>query len=568
MEMDYREKRKRICDLFKGRYDEIRMLIDAISVVKVQAERVDRIARALEKIVPVELAWYRNGSEDGLYLFNGKYYEPLTYDNLRYGLDDFLYEVNIPAVDRAPKFIYQYMMRVRDTIKEHELKPKLSLMCFTNCVVDMNKLKKYKHGPEHDCVKMYNFKYDRKEIFNCTTWNKFIGENYLQDGSENDGVLPEKLKRRILQMFLGACLVDRSLISFEYFMILQGTGANGKSVISRVLSGIFGEEEMLNIKLSNMSRNGDEGLRAVESMRGKRIIHSTESSRSDFKDMSVLKQISSGEALAGRALKSNIKMLSRPPLLMCNSNYRWKMDDFINKDDPDDTSVQRRAVILNFDKTIPVENRDTKLAEKMVPEYAGIFAWIVKGLVELKQNGWRLPEGIEGRVDMVLGRIRSSVIGIDGKRIDGSVSEWVKLMTMKPFQSQNEEVKYEKKERNTTNLYELYEKFCYRVGANTVSIRKFSNDLMSLGFQRERSVGSVYHFFVEDENIARKFDAYIPNIAESVSKSVFEGFYYTEEDFVNDVDLKNTKKASRNNDYVDGDSRELGAEETEEDFEE
>ena len=73
---------------------------------------------------------------------------------------------------------------------------------------------------------------------------------------------------------------------------------------------------------------------------------------------------------------------------------------------------------------------------------------------------------------------------------------------------------------------------------------------------------------VEDENIARKFDAYIPNIAESVSKSVFEGFYYTEEDFVNDVDLKNTKKASRNNDYIDGNDRELGTEEAEEDFEE
>ena len=547
--MDYKEKRKEVCRLFVARFGEIKMLIDAISVVKVQAERVDRIARALETIVPEELAWYN----DCMHLFNGKYYEPLTYDNVKYGLDDFLYEVGLPAVDRAPKYLYQYMMRVRDTVKIHELNPRLSLMCFTNCVVDMNKLKKYKHGPEHDCVKMYNFKYDRKELFNCTTWNKFIGENYLNDGTENDGVLPEKLKRRILQMFLGACLVDRSLISFEYFMILQGTGANGKSVISRVLAGIFGEDEMLNIKLSNLSRNGDEGLRAVESMRGKRILHSTESARSDFKDMSVLKQISSGESLAGRALKSNIKMLSRPPLLMCNSNYRWKMEDFISKEDPEDMSVQRRAVIINFDKSIPVENRDTKLAEKMIPEYAGIFAWMVKGLVELKQNGWRLPEGIEGRVDMALMRIRSSVISKDGKRVDGSVSEWVKLMTMIPFPKLEEGQESFKKERNTTMLYELYEKFCNRVGANVVSIRKFSNDLMGLGFQRERSIGSVYHFYVEDEHISRKFDAYIPNIAEAASKSVFEGFYYTEEDFVNCMDLKNEDRASRNNDRYAGD---------------
>ena len=48
--------------------------------------------------------------------------------------------------------------------------------------------------------------------------------------------------------------------------LLQGTGANGKSVIYRVLKDMFGEDEILNIKMSQFARGGDEQLRAAYSL--------------------------------------------------------------------------------------------------------------------------------------------------------------------------------------------------------------------------------------------------------------------------------------------------------------
>ena len=530
--LGYREKRDLVCRLFMERSADMQIFVDSILVIRELFERVDRIGRMLGDFVPREFGWY-NG---GVYVFNGKFYEPLSYENLKYGVDDFLYNLKVGAKDRVEKFLYAYVQRIKDRAREHELHPRMSLMCFQNCVVDMNNLIPKPHGVDFDVVKMYDFKYDRREIFNCKTWNKFIGEKYLV-GESNDGVLPEKQKRRILQMFLGACLMDRSYISFEYFMILQGTGANGKSVISRVLAGMFGSNEMLNIKLSSFSRSGDEGLRAVESMRGKRLLHCTESTRSDFKDMSILKAISSGEPLASRALKENIKMLQRPPLLICNSNYRWKLDDFVNREDPNDISVQRRAVIINFNKSIPLEDRDTRLTEKMSKEYAGIFAWLVKGLVELKKNGWRLPETTDGKVDMALMRIRSSVVGINGKKVDGSVSEWVKLMTMIPV-CEEEKEDGELKKRQSNELYALYERFCERVGADSVSTKKFGGDLITMGFKRIRGDGSTYVFRVKDADISRKFDAYVPDITRDAESSIFEGFAYTDEDFINEKDIQ------------------------------
>ena len=62
------------------------------------------------------------------------------------------------------------------------------------------------------------------------------------------------------------------------------------------------------------------------------------------------------------------------------------------------------------------------LAERLKSEHAGIMAWIVKGLCELKKNNWRMPENLGGKIDMKLERIRSTVIGRDGKLVDGSIS--------------------------------------------------------------------------------------------------------------------------------------------------
>lgn len=526
-ELTHREKRERVTELYLKYVREDELIFRTMASIKVFADRVDALARMIVKYLPEELAVYGGVP----HLFNGCYYEPITYEQIKYGLEEFLYQKKVPATDRNEKALYHYMKRIEERIKEHELHPRLSLMCFTNCVVDMNTLKKYPFGTEHDVIKQYKFKYDRKEIFKCKMWNAFLGENYLADNINIDGVLPEKHKRRLLQMFLGACLVDRKIMSFEYFLILQGTGANGKSVIQKVLSGLFGEDEMLNIKLGQFARTGDEGLRAVASMEGKRLLHCTESSKSDFKDMSTIKAISSGEPLAGRAIGGNIRQYQRPPLLLCNSNYRWSADDFVNREDVDDISVQRRAVIINFEKSIPVEKRDAMLADKMKEEYAGIFAWIVKGLVDLKASGWRLPESYTGEIDVVLAKMKSTIIAPNGAKVDGSIIEWAQRKTMFPEQAVGRK-RRAIKERTASELYYNYDLFCKNIGIPTASLNKFGRDLTSMGYAKNRGAELTYKIFVEDDHIANNFDSHVPNISKPKNgDEYFEGVETEMEEF-------------------------------------
>lgn len=534
--MDRKELKIYILGLLDRYSKEKKEVFAAISAIKSNPDRLDRY----NKVVRDLPLWNEDfgcihGRDCSYYVFNGRYFEPVAYDVIEVGLESWLDSMGVSSIDRNRRSLYTYMATVCNRIRDRVLKPDLSLMCFKNGVVDMSRLKLQPFSSRFDVVKQYSFKFDRKEIFNCPIWKSFLGESWLPM-QEVDGVLPEKDKRRLLQMFLGACLVNRKNISFEYFMILQGTGANGKSVIYRVLQDMFGQEEILNIKLGQFAKGGDESLRAAFSMDGKRLMFCTESTKRDFADTSTIKALSSGEPIACREIGGNITMMQRPPVLICNSNYRWKQADFLNRDDPDDMSMQRRAVVVNFDKTIPTEKRDTMLAQRMRKEHAGIFAWIVKGLCELKKNDWRMPETVGGKIEEKLNRMRSTVVTDAGRKIDGSVSEYLKYKACVPVCAESRV----KVMLSATELKRNYDRFCRKVGIVPVSQRKLSLDLISLGYERKQTAGkgnaSTYTLWCGDSEIAENFMKHVPNIAENVRESLFEGWEYTDEEFLEDID--------------------------------
>ena len=519
----HRERRDLVKSLYSRNSSGHELLIRTIGDQSQMADRVDGYARMLMNITPYELGVI--GKQ--YYIFNGKYYEPIDVGSIKYGVDDFLYSIGVKAKDRRERDLYAYMLRIVETIKDHVLHPRISLMCFTNCVMDFNTMKKYKFSPKLDVIKLYPFVYDRRQILKCHTWNAFLGESYLVSAppSKMTAVLPEKEKRRVLQMFLGACLVDRRIMNFEYFLVMQGVGANGKSVINKVLASLFGDDEMLNIKMSQFSRSGDEGLRAIAAMSGKRMLHCTESSKTDFKDTSILKALSSGEPMAGRHIGQNISTIVTPPLLVANSNYRWRMSDFATKGDEHDISVQRRAVIVNFDKSIPIEKRDALLSEKLKAERAGIFAWIVKGLEELRHNNWRLPEICDSRLDDYLEKLHRPIDIGGGKRVDGGFFEWLRLMSISHRNGRGVQPKY----ATPTEIHEMYVRWCDEVGIEPVTLRKVGLDLTNLCFEKGRGDAMIYTFYISDPYIYGRFDSYIPKIDFS---GAFMGEELNIEDFV------------------------------------
>lgn len=435
-----------------------------------------------------------------LRIYNGEYYEkiPMTLvvDTIYGGwLFDYC-KMNHKFYSKLEKVCYKSVKRA---LEIRRLEPRLDLMCFKNGVVDFKDVGVKSNGeclrpfsPEYHCVKQYDFKWNPKA--ECPTWRKFLGIPAFegQDPDEIEGVLPDRPKRVVLQKFLGGGFIDRRKIKFEYLMILYGTGANGKSVVKDVLDGIFGKEEVFpNLQFSSLTKEGFDGFNSRRAIEGCRFAYCTEMSPSEFRRPELVKAAASGESMAGRGIGENTKPVVDIPIFMCNSNYDWGEVELIPKDSPNDESMSRRVLLLNFDKKVPEDKRDAELSEKLLKEKEGIFMWMVRGYKRLKKDKWKIRESLFGRVEKVRHNANNSEIVVNGKKIHGSINEYVRFKGISPIMDEEHKTAIL---LSSTDIYENYKAFCINNGiASWVkSSHKLSNDFSTLGFSKRIGFGATH----------------------------------------------------------------------------
>lgn len=465
--------------------------------------------------------------------FNGRYYAECYTEEMYTAMQTWLLRIGIDnsMLLTFQGFIKKEMCRL---CLSRDLKPSNFVMCFRNGVVDFS-LKQFHLMPfdwKYDVVKQYHFDFDMSAYSKAKKWCAFLGEPVMRS-LPDDGMLPEAEKRRALRMFLGACLLDRSQVSFEHFAILQGGGSNGKSVIFRTLQELFGEEEIAKIELGQLNRYGDERLRAAASLERKRIAYCPDQGKLSVKDFGVLKSLSSGEAVESRRIGHDIESLSRPPIIMFNANQCWRASDFLRKDSPSDISLQRRAVIINFERTVPQEKQDTLLVSKFREEHAGIFAWIVKGLMELRRHGYKIPPIVNDTVAATLDAAFRDV-PYQGRKLNGSIC----IFLNRKFCIGSDPGNAKRIEITPQNFYGLYRDFCVKHGLEPATMTKFAIDLNTLGYGKLRGpLGTFWVAYCTKDIEPSKFRRHIPDLADPISPERMDeaNGEYTDERFLQDM---------------------------------
>lgn len=426
-------------------------------------------------------------------VFNGRFYDSYPIRWLNDFVVDWLTDFCRADADKYKNFSYVISTTVESMLLDRILSPRHTLMCFRNGVVDFKDMKLMPHSPEHHVVKMYDFNWNPEA--DCPLWKSFLGMPAYVGQKGVVGVLPEASKRAVLQKFLGASFIDRKKVRFEYFLILYGDGANGKSVIKDVLEGIFGKEEVLpNLDLGQLTRMGDEKLRAMDSMDGKRISYCTELNLGHLKQPEMLKILSSGESAVGRGIGENIRVIDDIPLIICNTNRKVNDKDSLPKDSPTDESVSRRLLLISFDKVLKENERNPEILQHLMKEKEGIFMWMVRGYKRLKNDKWKIEESMEGRIDKIRMSLNSSIpSGVGNKKISGSVSEWLKFKNMSPIYT--DETPHEHM-LLFDDMYVNYVKFCRKNGvAESVMAtnQKFGRDMGILGYRKRNDIGKENH---------------------------------------------------------------------------
>lgn len=472
--------------------------LDASSTLDGAAYQFSKIIPDLMRDLP--LAYYPKDNPIPKYIsyirmFNGMYYEKVS---IAFVQDVIYQDWLFDHCKLNPKFYRKLReesnIGIIKAIRFKELKPSLTVMCLKNGVVDFKDvgIKRMDEvlrpfSPEYPCIKQYDFKWNPNA--ECPLWRSFLGvPAYInQPIADIDGVLPESEKRAILHKFLGSGFIDRTKVKFEYMLILYGTGANGKSVIKEVLDGIFGKDEVYpNLNFLDMAKDDDHGMRARKAIEGFRFSYCTEMSPKSFNNPEVVKILSSGEGVSGRAIGENVSIITDIPIFMCNSNADWT--SFVPpKSSSKDESMSRRVLLLSFDKRIEENRRDSELVGKLLKEKEGIFMWLVRGYKRLMRDRWKIKNSMFGRIEQARADANKDVVR-NGKSIHGSIESYINYKGLSPIYS--DEYKYSLA-LPTTDIWNNYEEFCNRNGIKNIqSSRKLSLDFSNLGFSKKIAFGA------------------------------------------------------------------------------
>lgn len=192
-------------------------------------------------------------------------------------------------------------------------------------------------------------------------------QQFLMEISDDD---PEMVK--LLQQIAGYCLTTD--MSFSKAFIFYGMGANGKSMFTRMLAKVVGNDAVSSINLNTINRQY--GLYGLV---GKKLNLIDEISGNYF-ESNVIKGLISGERMS-----VEVKYRPEPLEFIPTAKLIFSVNELpkINDTTP---GLYRRFIIVPFDRSFE-GNPDLGLEQKLTDELPGILNWAIEGLKSLRADG-------------------------------------------------------------------------------------------------------------------------------------------------------------------------------------
>lgn len=203
-------------------------------------------------------------------------------------------------------------------------------------------------------------------------WDKFL-----------DTVIVDEERIRYIQDLFGLALIGETL--HHVLPLLVGTGANGKSTILEVASGLLGDYVAQMPENFLLDKGHQEHSTEIARLRGARLAIGSETRPDGKFNESRVKMLTGGDTISARLIGKNFFDFKPTHTLFLAMNHLPKVaaggDGF-----------WRRVRKINFEVTIPADQQDKLLSQKLVQqEGAGILQWMVEGAQRVLSEG-KIPE--------------------------------------------------------------------------------------------------------------------------------------------------------------------------------
>jgi len=244
---------------------------------------------------------------------------------------------------------------------------------FTNGILDLEKMEMEEHTPDLPFTSQIPYSYQAKPE-KPEKWLDFLNE-----------VLPNP-EQQIpkLQEWFGYGLKHWDT-DFEKSALLLGSTNSGKGVILSIYKAMLGEDNVSQMSLKEICDTAF----GNQQLLGKMANINNDLNHHQITNTGTAKNAISGEDVTINQ-KEKTKFVAEP-----NAKHFYSAN-YPPRDKIDDDAYYGRWLTFRVPKTIPREDRDRKLRDKLRQEIPGILQWSIEGLKRLEnQNGFtaeRTPE--------------------------------------------------------------------------------------------------------------------------------------------------------------------------------
>lgn len=398
----------------------------------------------------------RNGH---VYVYNGQYWKPIPAEEFKSFLGKVGERMGMQSLDAKYYQIQDQLYKqfiAAATLPAPSNNSKTVLINLMNGTYEItaggNRLREF----DRNDFLTYQLLFDYNEEVECPIFQNFLAR-----------VLPDKQLQLILSEFIAYVFAKQ--LKLDKCLLLYGSGANGKSVFFEVIKALLGKENVSFYTLKNLN---EEHNRA--DIVDKLLNYGSEINASIETD--TFKMLVSGESVQARLKYQNSVMIDDYARLAFNCNE-------LPKDVEHTEAYFRRYLIIPFNVTIPEEERDPQLAQRIMDtELSGVFNWVLRGLVSLlANNGFTQSEVVRNMINEYKLDSDSVYQFLTDSGYEKSVEP---IMTLK-------------------TSFDEYSRYCAESGYHRVLIKKYAKRLRHHGIPVERSGagGKTFVFYSKSKSV-------------------------------------------------------------------
>jgi putative DNA primase/helicase len=217
----------------------------------------------------------------------------------------------------------------------------------------------------------------------CPTWRRFLDRITAGDAQ----------LQAFMQRMAGYALTGDTSAHALFFA--HGHGANGKSVLTETLAGVLGDYHKTAPIETFTASNGERHPTDLAMLRGARLVTAVETEQGRPWAESRIKALTGGDMISARFMRQDFFEYRPQFKLLISGNHKPGLRSV-------DEAIRRRFHLIPFSVTIPPEERDLNLTEKLRAELAGILAWAIEGCLAWRADGLRAPLAVREATDAYL----------------------------------------------------------------------------------------------------------------------------------------------------------------------